>query len=202
MGVSPHFHETLNVPVVRGRDFTDAEGWARTPYAIVNETMARRFWPDADALGGRFRMLDNREAPDRFTVIGVAPDIKHEESRSRRPALGLGLCAVRLSTDAQHRTDDPRGWRTVGDHRGGSRANPRSPIRTCRSSRPARWRKCAVSGSGNTRCSAGSSGPLGSSGCCSPRSACTACCRTRSRSARRRSASASRSAPRAATCSG
>jgi len=64
---------------VRGREFTDAEGWVRTPYAIVNETMARRFWPDRDAIGGRFRMLDNTEAPDWFTVIGVAPDIQHEE---------------------------------------------------------------------------------------------------------------------------
>ncbi len=78
VGVTPHFHRTLNV-AVRGREFTDAEGWARTPYAIVNETMARRFWPDRDAIGGRFRMLDNTEAPDWFTVIGVTPDIQHEE---------------------------------------------------------------------------------------------------------------------------
>ena len=78
VGVTPHFHRTLNV-AVRGREFTDAEGWARTPYAIVNDTMAQRFWPDRDAIGGRFRMLDNTEAPDWFTVIGVAPDIQHEE---------------------------------------------------------------------------------------------------------------------------
>jgi putative ABC transport system permease protein len=78
IGVTPHFHKTLNVSV-RGREFTDAEGWARTPYAIVNETMARRFWPDRDAIGGRFRMVDDSEAADWFTVIGVAPDIKHQE---------------------------------------------------------------------------------------------------------------------------
>ncbi len=78
IGVTPHFHRTLNV-TVRGRDFTDAEGWARTPLAIVNETMAQRFWPGRDAIGGRFRMLDNSEATDWFTVIGVAPDIKHDE---------------------------------------------------------------------------------------------------------------------------
>ncbi|HEY7476158.1 MAG TPA: ABC transporter permease [Vicinamibacterales bacterium] len=78
IGVTPHFHRTLDVSV-RGREFTDAEGWARTPYAIVNETMARRFWPDRDAIGGRFRMVDDSEAADWFTVIGVAPDIKHQE---------------------------------------------------------------------------------------------------------------------------
>jgi predicted permease len=79
VGVTPHFYRTLGVALVRGRDFTEAEGWAHTPYAIVNETMARRFWPDRDAVGGRFRLLDNKDAPDWFTVIGVAPDIKHDE---------------------------------------------------------------------------------------------------------------------------
>ncbi|HYN09958.1 MAG TPA: ABC transporter permease [Vicinamibacterales bacterium] len=79
VGVTPHFYRTLDVALVRGRDFTEAEAWAHTPYAIVNETMARRFWPDRDAVGGRFRMLDNNEAKDWFTVIGVAPDIKHDE---------------------------------------------------------------------------------------------------------------------------
>ena len=78
VGVTPHFHRTLGVTIVKGRDFTDAEGWVRTPYAIVNETMARRFWPDREAVGGRFRML-NDSSPDWFTVIGVAPDVKHDE---------------------------------------------------------------------------------------------------------------------------
>lgn len=79
VGVTPHFHRTLGVTITRGRDFTDAEGWARTPYAIVNETMARRFWPDRDAVGGRFRILNDSSAADWFTVIGVAPDVKHDE---------------------------------------------------------------------------------------------------------------------------
>jgi predicted permease len=78
VGVTPHFHRTLNV-AVRGRDFTDSEGWSRSPVAIVNETMAKRFWPDRDAIGGRFRMLNDKDVPDWFTVIGVAPDIKHDE---------------------------------------------------------------------------------------------------------------------------
>jgi len=77
-GVTPHFLQTLGVGLVRGRNFTDAEGWARTPYAVINETMARRLWPNADALGGRFRMVPPSDTPDWFTVIGIAPDVKQD----------------------------------------------------------------------------------------------------------------------------
>jgi hypothetical protein len=45
---------------------------------VINQTMARRFWPDRPAVGGRFRVVQNREIPDWFTVIGVAPDIQHD----------------------------------------------------------------------------------------------------------------------------
>ena len=78
VGVTPHFHRTLGVALGAGRDFTDAEGAARLPVAIVNETMARRFWPDRGAIGGRFRLTGERDIVDWFTVIGVAPDIKQD----------------------------------------------------------------------------------------------------------------------------
>jgi predicted permease len=78
IGITPHFHRTLNVSV-RGRALTDAEGWSRTPVAIINESMAREHWPGKDAIGGRFRLIDNADAREWFTVVGVAPDIKHDE---------------------------------------------------------------------------------------------------------------------------
>ena len=85
-GVTPHFYQTLGVAMVRGRNFTDAEGAAGvlTPVAIVNETMAKQLWPNGDALGGRFRMVQSPaqrildDAPPWFTVIGIAPDIKQD----------------------------------------------------------------------------------------------------------------------------
>lgn len=78
VGVTPHFYRTLGLQV-RGRDFTDAEGWSRLPVAIVNETMARLRWPDRDAVGGRFRLAGSQGEAVWFTVIGVAPDIKHDD---------------------------------------------------------------------------------------------------------------------------
>ena len=77
-GVTPGFFRTLGVALSRGRDFTSAEGWSRTPVAVVNETMARRLWPDRDPIGGRFRLTAGADSREWFTVIGVTPDVKHD----------------------------------------------------------------------------------------------------------------------------
>ncbi|HUL72393.1 MAG TPA: ABC transporter permease [Vicinamibacterales bacterium] len=76
IAVTPHYHKTMNVPLVSGRDFTDAEGTSHTTVAVVNEAMARKFWPDANPLGSRFHMNYTGEAGSWFTVIGVARDTK------------------------------------------------------------------------------------------------------------------------------
>jgi predicted permease len=75
-GVTPHFNRTLGVPILRGRDFTEAEGWSRERVAVVNQTMVRRHWPDSDPIGRRFRLQDAEGGGDWFTVIGVAPDLQ------------------------------------------------------------------------------------------------------------------------------
>jgi putative ABC transport system permease protein len=74
IAVTPHLNATLGITKTRGRDFTDAEGWSHSPVAIVNQTMAKRFWPDGDALDGRFRLPEDPKG-EWFTVIGVTPDI-------------------------------------------------------------------------------------------------------------------------------
>ena len=73
LGVTPHFNTTMGLPMVEGRDFTDAEGWSRSPVAIINQTMRSRFWADTTAIGRRFRLDGPNE--DWYTVIGVTPDI-------------------------------------------------------------------------------------------------------------------------------
>jgi len=73
-GVTPHFFRTLGIRLRNGRDFTDAEGHSRSRVAVVNATMAARFWPGKDAVGQRFRLVDEANG-DWFTVIGIAPDI-------------------------------------------------------------------------------------------------------------------------------
>ncbi|HTH03198.1 MAG TPA: ABC transporter permease [Vicinamibacterales bacterium] len=73
IGVTPHFNPTMGLAILEGRDFTDAEGWSRSPVAIINQTMRARFWADTTAVGRRFRLDGPNE--DWYTVIGVTPDV-------------------------------------------------------------------------------------------------------------------------------
>jgi putative ABC transport system permease protein len=76
--VTPHLVDTLAVSLARGRTFTDAEGRSREPVAIINETMQARFWSGEDPVGRQFRLMDPA-ITDTFTIIGVVPDIRHNE---------------------------------------------------------------------------------------------------------------------------
>jgi len=71
--VAPRYFETLGVRLVSGRDFTstDREGTPRV--VIINEAMARRFWPNASPLGKRVRFGEDQWAD----VIGVVEDGRH-----------------------------------------------------------------------------------------------------------------------------
>ncbi len=73
--VSSDYFATLGVRVARGRDFTTADRANAPTVAIVNQTAVRRYWPDADPLGRRFRLDDDREAA--VEIVGVVPDVKH-----------------------------------------------------------------------------------------------------------------------------
>ncbi len=76
--VTPHLVKTMSMAIVRGRDFTDAEGQQRRPVAIVNETFATRFWPNQDAVGQQFRVKDPA-LTESFSIIGVVRDVQHFE---------------------------------------------------------------------------------------------------------------------------
>jgi putative ABC transport system permease protein len=89
VGVSPHMLETLGLSIIRGRELTDTEAMTRAPYAVVNQAMAKKFWPNEDALGRRFRTLDEADG-GWFTIVGVAPDYRHGELQNTNP---IGPCA-------------------------------------------------------------------------------------------------------------
>jgi putative ABC transport system permease protein len=66
----------MGIPVVRGRTFSSEDGPNTQPVAVVNQTMARRLWPNEDPVGKRFKMGTNPATPW-TTVIGVVGDLRH-----------------------------------------------------------------------------------------------------------------------------
>jgi putative ABC transport system permease protein len=76
---TPNYFRTMEIPLLRGRFFNDADTADHAqPVAIINQTMARRYWPSADALGKRFRMDDPNLKSPWFTIVGVVADVHQE----------------------------------------------------------------------------------------------------------------------------
>jgi len=75
--VTPGYFQTLRIPLLRGRDFTDADSATAPRVAVISEAMANKFWPNEDALGKRFDIKDNPAKP--IEVIGVVQDAKYRD---------------------------------------------------------------------------------------------------------------------------
>ncbi len=74
--ITPGYLRAMRIPLLRGREF-DARDVATSPMvALVNESMARQFWPGEDPIGKRFRMGDTK-GPWK-TVVGVVGDVLHK----------------------------------------------------------------------------------------------------------------------------
>jgi predicted permease len=73
--VSPGYFATLQIPLHRGRVFTEADGEKAPKVAVINESMAKKFWPDSDAVGKRFSTSDPTHPP--IEVVGVVQDGKY-----------------------------------------------------------------------------------------------------------------------------
>jgi predicted permease len=71
--VSPNFLHTMEIPLIKGRDFTAADNSNAQRVAIVSETFANRYWPNQEALG---KKLNSDFTHEWFTVVGVARDMK------------------------------------------------------------------------------------------------------------------------------
>jgi len=85
-GVTPHLLKTLNVPLVAGRDFTEAEGQGRSGVAIVNGVFAKRLWPNrTNVVGERFRFATD-SGRQWITVIGVVGDFRLFTVRDGKPS--------------------------------------------------------------------------------------------------------------------
>ena len=66
--VTPGHFETMRIPLISGRDFTDFDRENTARVAVINEAMAKAIWPGQDALGKRFAIVTE---PDLLQVIGV-----------------------------------------------------------------------------------------------------------------------------------
>jgi putative ABC transport system permease protein len=76
--VSRDYFRALETPLIKGRFFTDADKADAPLVLIVNQTFAKKFWPNGDALGKRITFDEpKKENPKWITVVGIVGDIRH-----------------------------------------------------------------------------------------------------------------------------
>jgi predicted permease len=78
--VSPHFLNTLGVPILRGRGFTEQDLTSPHQVVVVNQTFVKRFFPNQDPLGKYFG-IEYPQYSDSFEIVGVFADFKMNDPR-------------------------------------------------------------------------------------------------------------------------
>ena len=82
---SPGYFKSMGIPLLRGRDFTDADDPSAPLVMIVSQATAKKFWGDADPLG---RTLRRSADPSKaFTIVGVVGDVHNTALTQESPAL-------------------------------------------------------------------------------------------------------------------
>ncbi len=81
-GVSTGYFDAIGTPILKGRGFLTSDDPSAPPVVVVDETVARQYWPGGDPIGKRIRTSTDSGAPW-LTIVGVAPNIKHASLRER-----------------------------------------------------------------------------------------------------------------------
>lgn len=79
------YYKTMGIPLVRGRYFEDRDSAEAPGVAIIDETMARKYWPDEDPVGKRITFEGGRDNPRWREIVGIVGHVKHRglEGESR-----------------------------------------------------------------------------------------------------------------------
>jgi putative ABC transport system permease protein len=84
--VSPAYFQTMGIPLLRGRDFTDADGPVPAqPVMIISQATAKKFWGDEDPIGRTLRR--SADPSTAFTIVGVVGDVRSTVLTQESPAL-------------------------------------------------------------------------------------------------------------------
>jgi putative ABC transport system permease protein len=93
--VTPGYFEAMRIPVVKGRAFDARDTAAATRVAVIDERLARKFWPEQDAIGRRlYTPTDPKDITritkdtEFFTIVGVVKDVQMIDPRADFTAVG------------------------------------------------------------------------------------------------------------------
>jgi putative ABC transport system permease protein len=94
--VSPGYFQTLMVPLIAGRTLTEADSADTVRVVVINETLARRFFPNQDPIGKRVQFGDLEEQASSVTIVGVVGDVKYSDSADPEPEFYISYLQASL----------------------------------------------------------------------------------------------------------
>ena len=111
--ITPGYFQVLKTPLLRGRFFEDSDNADAPGVVIINDALAKKYWPNGDALGKRITFSDTRKPdPKWVTIVGIVRSIRHRGlDVDPAPEYYLPL-AQQAQSDmilAVRSTQDPRG---------------------------------------------------------------------------------------------
>jgi putative ABC transport system permease protein len=83
--VTPKHFETLQIPLLSGRNFKDADDDTATPVALIDQTLVRRFWPNESPIGKRLKAGPILSKNAWLTIVGVVGDVKSDSLEAPGP---------------------------------------------------------------------------------------------------------------------
>jgi predicted permease len=83
MSVSPKFFDTMQIPVLRGRDFDQRDVQTPTASVLINETAAKKYFPNEDPIGQRVGQSPEESAQSE--IVGIIRDTKYDSVREAVP---------------------------------------------------------------------------------------------------------------------
>jgi putative ABC transport system permease protein len=75
-GIAGRYLSAMGIPVLRGRDFTQQEMWETGGVLLVNQSMAKRLWPNEDPIGKRIKHAADQQWQ---TIIGIVGDVRQRQ---------------------------------------------------------------------------------------------------------------------------
>ena len=104
--ISPGYLRAMHIPILRGRDLTDADASGRPGVALISDSLARRFWPNEDP-NGRHIVLTFFPGVVR-EIVGIVGDVKLDSLDETRPVATIYVPLAQLTVPAQQT------WRSFG----------------------------------------------------------------------------------------
>jgi predicted permease len=89
----PNYFSTLQIPLVRGRSFSENDRLEHDKYVIVSQEFVRQVFPDEDAIGKHLRVAWRTQQGENYEIIGVVGDTPYQIARPARPMMWFPVLA-------------------------------------------------------------------------------------------------------------